>query len=63
MILFDVSEEFDILLTNGMFRNRNTREDGVPISGSNADFRYDDEEYREYAKIIGVNPLEVNHGS
>lgn len=35
MILFEDSEEFDTLLTNGMFRNR--EQHGVPISGSNLD--------------------------
>jgi len=35
MILFKDSEEFDTLLTNGMFRNREHH--GVPIAGSDDD--------------------------
>ena len=49
---------YDELVQNGMFRNRDY--DHRPLSGSIADFSYDDEEYREYAKIIGVLPLGVH---
>lgn len=35
MILFDCSDEYDELLTNGMFRNRERH--GIPISGSDED--------------------------
>lgn len=50
-------EAYDDLLANGMFRNRDYT--GLAISGSNADFIYDDEEYRAYAEIIGCKHLEV----
>ena len=49
-------DDYFELLHNGMFRNK----EGIPLSGSIADFNYDDDEYREYAKIIGVLPLEVH---
>ena len=45
----------DILVQNGMFRNRESN--GLPISGSNADFIYDDDEITEYSKEIGIIPL------
>jgi len=32
-----------------------------PLPGSDADFAYDDEEYREYAKILGLKCVEVHH--
>ena len=35
MILYDSSDEYDTLLKNGMFRNREQK--GIPISGSNLD--------------------------
>lgn len=44
-------DALDTLVQNGMFRNR--EHDGKPISGSDADFLYDDEEYEHYAKLIG----------
>lgn len=47
------------LVKNGMFRNRDYEH--TPLSGSTADFAYDDEEYREYAKIMGAVPMEVHH--
>ena len=31
-----------------------------PISGSNADFIYDSEEIKEYAKSLGMNPYPVD---
>jgi hypothetical protein len=59
MILLEDSEEFDILLKNGMFRNREPRDLALPISGSDADFIYDDVEVAEYAKILGCIPAPV----
>ena len=43
------------LLHNGMFRNQ----EGIPLSGSDADFKYDDEEYRDYAERLGMMVVEV----
>ena len=53
----EMSEEYDELLRNGMFRNRES--DGKPISGSNADFTYDAEEIAEAAAITGLKALPV----
>lgn len=52
----------DILVQNGMFRNREYN--GLPISGSDADTcRYDDEEYRVYAEMAGMRvcPVVIIH--
>jgi hypothetical protein len=51
------SDAYRELLINGMFRYL----EGIPLSGSDADFTYDDEEYREYAKILGLKCVEVHH--
>jgi hypothetical protein len=37
MIVCDCSDEYDELLINGMFRNRDYQ--GLPISGSDAEYR------------------------
>ncbi len=42
----DYDDTYDELLQNGMFRNREYN--GLPISGSNADFIYDAEEEEEH---------------
>jgi hypothetical protein len=57
MIVYESSDEWDTLLQNGMFRNR--EQNGLPISGSDADFIYDDVEVAEYAKILGCIPAPV----
>ena len=45
-------DAYDELLQNGMFRNR--EHNGIPISGSNADFTYDTEDYEYFAEILGM---------
>ena len=47
------------LAANGMFRDR--EENGIPISGSDADLFPGDDggEYRYYTKLLGCQPMEV----
>ena len=44
------------LLHNGMFRNQ----EGIPLSGSDADYKYDQAEYEDYAERMNVLLVEVH---
>jgi hypothetical protein len=60
MILYDCSDEFDTLLKNGMFRNREPVDLAQPISGSTADTcRYDADEVEEVCRICGLTAMRV----
>ena len=59
MILIEDSDEWDILLKNGMFRNRDPPNLALPISGSDEDFKYDRDEITEYAKMLGCSPAPI----
>jgi len=52
-------DDYDTLVQNGMFRNRDPPDLAKPISGSDADFIYDDAEQKEYAKMLGLELARV----